>query len=92
MLLSIGLTTFASILTAFLCWKLKSLALRIAIIALISFGVSYALYWLPVWRGATDDQYSIWAPMVIGICFVTGLIGGGIGLLVVAWIKARQIP
>lgn len=89
MFLSVGLTAFVSILAAFLFWKIKSLASRIALVTLASFGTSYALYWLPVLLGAKDDQYSTWAPMVIGICFVAGLIGGGMGLLIVAWLKTK---
>lgn len=54
-----------------------------------SFCVPYAIYWMPVWFGAADDQYSSWAPLFIGICFAAGTITGGAGLVLMRWAGQR---
>jgi len=37
--------------------------------------LSYLLYWLPFWLGASQDQASAWAPLVVGVWTVAGVVG-----------------
>lgn len=42
--------------------------------AFISIVLSCLLYWLPVTLGADSSEYWSWAPLVIGVWFVAGII------------------
>ena len=81
------IVTIVSIVFAILTNKLRSLVVRIILLAVIAYGLSYTLYWYPVWLGATDDQYSSWAPIFINICFGMGLTGGFVTIGVSLWLK-----
>jgi uncharacterized protein (DUF2062 family) len=60
------------------------------IVALVSLVASHALYWLSSWHGSTSDQYSIWAPLVIGIFFCAATLTGGIVLIVMKVLEAYK--
>lgn len=85
----IVLTIFISVIVVYIFRNIESLFLKIIIVALLSFAAPFFLYWSPVWFGAMDDQYASWAPLVIGICFVAGVISGALGLISIMWPRRR---
>lgn len=89
MYISIFLTVLTSTLTAFLVKNVKNLFYKIIIVGLVSFTVAYVLYWMPAWLGSKDDQYSSWAPLVVGSCFFAGMAGGSLVLLSISWTKRK---
>ena len=90
--LTIGalIVAIASIVLVILTKKLRNLPTRFILLAALAYGLSYTLYWYPVWLGATDPQYSSWAPVFINICFVSGLIAGLLTLVFSLWLGHRN--
>ena len=84
------IVTITSIVLAILTNKIRSLIVRLSLIAAFTYGLSYSLYWYPVWLGATGDQYSSWAPIFINICFVYGLLGALATIGLLGWLKKRN--
>ena len=84
------IVTIASIVIVVLTNKFRSLIVRLILLASLTYGLSYTLYWYPVWFGATDDQYGSWAPIFINICFWMGLLGGFATLGVLQWLKSNN--
>lgn len=68
-------------------FRLGNLYLKISIITVVAYTTSYCVYWSPVWFGATDDQYSSWAPMLIHLWFIIGIAAGCVTLFVSGRIK-----
>lgn len=87
MYVSIFATILVSILSAFLIKNISNIFYKIIFVGFVSFTVAYVLYWMPVWLGATSDQYASWAPLVIGICFSAGMASGTLVLLSIKWAK-----
>ena len=92
MSLGIGaiIVSVASIVLVILTKKHRSLLTRFILVAALAYGLSYILYWYPVWLGATNFQYSSWAPVFINICFVSGLIAGLLTFVFSLWLGHRN--
>jgi len=71
-------------------WKINSFILRALIVAAVAYGTAYTAYWSEVWFGATDDQFSSWAPLVINWCFAAGLICGGLALVITTLLRRKS--
>lgn len=84
------IVSIASISLAVFTKKLRSLMIRLSLLAILAYGLSYTLYWYPVWLGANDPQYSTWAPMVIQSCFGIGLVTGLTTIGIIEWLKKRK--
>jgi hypothetical protein len=52
--------------------------------------LSYVLYWLPFWLGASQDQASAWAPLAVGVWSVAGLVAGLLVAAVLFRIQRRR--
>ena len=79
------ITVVASILTAIISavfLRGNRVGLAVALVGAASFAVPYTIYWAPVWIHSSYDQYSLWAPFVIGTSFFFGILFGGIALYI----------
>src|ERR1043165_8788222 len=52
--------------------------------------VSYCLYWLPVWLGASPSEYFSWAFLFIGAWFLAGVITSAVVIVVVGRYHAKR--
>lgn len=83
-------TALVAVVTAVATWKIRSFLLRALIVAAIAYGTAYSLHWSEVWLGATDDQFSTWASLVIYGCFAVGLVSGGLALVITAVLRHKS--
>lgn len=44
---------------------------------------SYSIYWAPVWLGEPPDGAWSWAPILIGVWFVTGAVGSVVAIFLI---------
>jgi hypothetical protein len=58
---------------------------------LMPFVFSYCCYWMPVWLGGSQDQYSSWEFLVVGAWFLAGLFASVVVMLIVRRYAARTI-
>jgi hypothetical protein len=64
-----------------------SRALAWALCLLVPLALSSVLYWLPYWMGASSDQASLWAPLVICAWYAAGAVAG----LLAAAMQVRRL-
>ena len=84
------ITVMVTVVAAVATWNIRSFLLRALIVAVVAYGTAYSLYWSEVWFGATDDQFSTWAPLVIYGCFAAGLICGGLVLVITTLLRRKS--
>jgi hypothetical protein len=84
------ITALVAVVAAVATWKIRSFLLRALIVAALAYGTAYSLYWSEVWLGATDDQFSTWAPLVIYGSFAVGLVCGGFALVITAVLRHKS--
>jgi hypothetical protein len=74
----------AAVLVACLTFT-KLYALRWLFAFVVPFAIAYAIYWVPVWNGADSSEYSAWAPLVISIWSLFGIIACSIVVVLMGW-------
>ena len=71
-----------------LVWaRLTSAALKWGLAFGVPLGVSYVLYWLPVWFGARDPEYAAWAPVFIAPWALAGVAAASLVIMLDARLR-----
>lgn len=85
-MLSVVVTTFASVAVALLTLKLRSLLLREALVIAAAYVAAYAATRIPALLPGADDQTSSWAPLLTDPSFYIGALVGSVTLFVSYWL------
>ena len=72
--------------SVWLVWLLCSVSRRLAfpawsywiLVVVVPFGLSYCLYWSPVWLGSDPSEYGAWQVLCVGAWFLAGAVPSGI--------------
>ena len=85
-MLSVVVTTFASVAVALFTLKLRSILLREALVIAVAYVVAYAATRIPTLLPGADDQTSSWAPLLTNTSFYIGAVVGSAALFVSYWL------
>jgi hypothetical protein len=68
-----ALVAIVSAVAALFIGRIGSTVLRWFVAGLFPLGLSYCVYWTPVWLGADGSEYLAWALLGVGVPFLAGL-------------------
>jgi hypothetical protein len=91
-MVSVVVTTFASVAVALLTLKLRSLLLRESLVIAVAYVAAYAANRIPVLLAGADDQTSSWAPLLMDTSFYIGAVLGSTALFVSYWLIKPRGP
>jgi hypothetical protein len=88
-----GLALLVAVCSGVLAWSVcfvRPAVFRWGGAVLVPFVLSYCIYWLPVWRGASPSEYSSWEVLGIGVPFLAGFIASILVTVMVTWTRAKR--